>query len=33
VVEQIQSGKHVTVFPTDIANAKPQYPAPPWSQR
>jgi branched-chain amino acid transport system substrate-binding protein len=33
VVEQIQSGKHVTVYPTDIANAKPSYPAPPWSQR
>jgi len=33
VVEQIQNGKHVTIYPTDIANAKIQYPAPTWSQR
>jgi branched-chain amino acid transport system substrate-binding protein len=33
VVEQIQGGKHVTVYPPDVANAKLQYPAAPWSQR
>jgi len=33
VVEQIQNGKHVTIYPTDVANATIQYPAPPWSQR
>ena len=33
VVEQIQDGKHVTVFPADIAPAKVQYPATPWAQR
>ena len=33
VVEQIQSGTHYTVFPTDIANGRPQYPTPPWSSR
>ena len=33
VVEQIQNGKHMTIYPADIANAKVQYPAPPWSQR
>lgn len=33
VVEQIQTGKHVTIFPSDVANAKIQYPAPSWSQR
>jgi branched-chain amino acid transport system substrate-binding protein len=33
VVEQIQNGKHVTVYPPDIANATLQYPAAPWSQR
>jgi len=33
VVEQIQAGKHVTIFPADIANAKIEYPAQPWSQR
>ena len=33
VVEQIQNGKHMTIYPADIANAKIQYPAPPWSQR
>ena len=33
VVEQIQAGKHVTIYPPDIANATIQYPAAPWSQR
>ncbi|HEX6548211.1 MAG TPA: amino acid ABC transporter substrate-binding protein [Candidatus Dormibacteraeota bacterium] len=33
VVEQIQGGKHVTVFPADIANAKLQYPTPAWGSR
>jgi len=33
VVEQIQNGKHYTVFPTDVANGKPSYPAPSWEQR
>ena len=33
VVEQIQSGKHVTIYPPDVANATIQYPAAPWSQR
>ncbi len=33
VVEQIQDGKHHTVWPADIADAKPQYPTPAWSQR
>jgi branched-chain amino acid transport system substrate-binding protein len=33
VIEQIQAGKHVTIYPTAVANAKIQYPAPPWSQR
>jgi branched-chain amino acid transport system substrate-binding protein len=33
VVEQIQNGQHVTIYPTDVANAKIQYPAAPWSQR
>ena len=33
VVEQIQDGKHNTVFPSDIANAKLQYPTPGWSSR
>src|SRR5215472_3998967 len=33
VVEQIQSGKHLTIYPNDIANAKIAYPAPSWSQR
>src|SRR5579859_586011 len=30
---QIQSGKVLTVFPTDIANATLQYPTPPFGQR
>ncbi|HEY8677334.1 MAG TPA: amino acid ABC transporter substrate-binding protein [Candidatus Dormibacteraeota bacterium] len=33
VVEQIQKGVHYTVYPPDVANGKPQYPAPPWSSR
>jgi len=33
VVEQIQSGVHHTVFPLDVADAKPKYPTPPWDQR
>jgi branched-chain amino acid transport system substrate-binding protein len=33
VVEQIQNGKHHTVWPTDVADAKPQYPTPAWSSR
>jgi branched-chain amino acid transport system substrate-binding protein len=33
VVEQIQSGKHHTVYPDTVADAKPQYPTPSWSQR
>jgi branched-chain amino acid transport system substrate-binding protein len=33
VVEQIQGGKHYTVFPADVANGKPSYPAPAWEQR
>jgi branched-chain amino acid transport system substrate-binding protein len=33
VVEQIQNGQHVTIYPTSVANARIQYPAAPWSQR
>ncbi|MHB8509808.1 MAG: amino acid ABC transporter substrate-binding protein [Candidatus Dormibacteria bacterium] len=33
VVEQIQDGKHYTVYPADVANGKPSYPAPGWEQR
>ena len=33
VVEQIQNGKHFTVFPADIANGKPNYPTPSWDSR
>ncbi|HET9848409.1 MAG TPA: amino acid ABC transporter substrate-binding protein [Candidatus Dormibacteraeota bacterium] len=33
VVEQIQNGVHYTVFPKDVANGNPQYPAPAWSSR
>ena len=33
VVEQIQNGVHYTVFPKDVANGSPQYPAPAWSSR
>src|SRR2546428_3575381 len=33
VVEQIQSGVHHTVFPSNIADAQPMYPTPNWDQR
>jgi branched-chain amino acid transport system substrate-binding protein len=33
VVEQIQGGKHFTVFPGEVANGKPLYPAPTWETR
>ncbi len=33
VVEQIQNGEHHTVYPPDVADKKPEYPTPPWSQR
>jgi branched-chain amino acid transport system substrate-binding protein len=33
VVEQIQSGKHHTVWPANVADARPQYPTPSWSSR
>lgn len=33
VVEQIQDGKHHTVFPADVADAAPKYPTPAWSSR
>jgi branched-chain amino acid transport system substrate-binding protein len=33
VVEQIQDGKHHTVYPSDVADAKAQYPTPSWSSR
>jgi branched-chain amino acid transport system substrate-binding protein len=33
VVEQIQKGAHHTVFPADVADAKPSYPTPAWDQR
>jgi branched-chain amino acid transport system substrate-binding protein len=33
VVEQIQNGKHFTVFPADVANGKASYPTPPWDSR
>jgi branched-chain amino acid transport system substrate-binding protein len=33
VVEQIQSGVHHTVFPDNVADAKPIYPTPNWDQR
>jgi len=33
VVEQIQNGKHHTVWPNDVADAKPAYPTPGWSAR
>jgi branched-chain amino acid transport system substrate-binding protein len=33
VVEQIQDGRHHTVWPADVADAKPQYPTPAWSSR
>jgi branched-chain amino acid transport system substrate-binding protein len=33
VVEQIQDGKHHTVWPADLADAKPAYPTPAWGSR
>ena len=33
VVNQIQKGQLVTVWPGGVANAKPMYPTPPWSTR
>ena len=33
LVQQIQNGVHHTVFPANIADAKPQYPTPAWDQR
>ncbi len=33
VVEQIQKGAHHTVFPLDVADAKPDYPTPAWDKR
>jgi len=33
VVEQIQSGVHHTVFPANVADAKPMFPTPSWDQR
>lgn len=33
VVEQIQNGKHFTVFPAAVANGKPNYPTPSWDSR
>jgi len=33
VVNQIQNGTLVTVFPTGLAEKKPIYPAPPWGSR
>lgn len=32
VVEQIQAGKRVTVWPTDVANAKGLWPSPEWGK-
>jgi branched-chain amino acid transport system substrate-binding protein len=33
VVEQIQNGKHHTVFPPEVADTQPKYPTPTWDQR
>jgi hypothetical protein len=33
VVNQIQNGTLVTVFPTGLAEKKAIYPAPPWGSR
>jgi branched-chain amino acid transport system substrate-binding protein len=32
LVEQVQGGKHVTVWPADLASAKPIWPFPGWQQ-
>jgi hypothetical protein len=33
VVNQIQSGKLVTIYPYRLAEAEPMYPTPPWGSR
>jgi hypothetical protein len=33
VVEQIQQGKRVTIWPTEVANATGLWPTPAWGQR
>ncbi len=33
VVQQVQGGKFVTVFPVQIAPGRPRYPTPPWNRR
>lgn len=33
LVLQIQDGHHTTVFPENLAPAKPRYPTPPWDKR
>jgi branched-chain amino acid transport system substrate-binding protein len=33
VVQQVQGGQFVTVFPAAIALGRPKYPTPPWNQR
>jgi hypothetical protein len=30
LVEQVQDGKHVTVWPTELASGKPIWPFPGW---
>jgi branched-chain amino acid transport system substrate-binding protein len=32
-VEQWQNGKRVTIWPADVAEAKPMWPTPAWSAR
>ena len=32
VVEQIQGGKRVTIWPVDVANAKGAWPSPEWGK-
>ena len=33
VMVQIQNGEHVTVYPTELAAKKVEFPTPPWSER
>ncbi|MBE3599270.1 MAG: ABC transporter substrate-binding protein [Limnochordaceae bacterium] len=33
VVEQVQDGRFVTVFPEEVAAGKPRFPTPPWAKR
>ncbi|NLG68802.1 MAG: ABC transporter substrate-binding protein, partial [Firmicutes bacterium] len=33
VVEQVQDGRFVTVYPTEVAAGQPRFPTPTWSQR